>query len=70
VKQSYIFALKTVNNLPCTNDCAERGVALVENFNNVAKDESQRQCVLQVVVKHRDTYSELTADELANIYNR
>jgi hypothetical protein len=65
--ESYMQALKTVNNLPCTNECAERGVALVENFNNVAKDESQKQCVLQIVEKHRQKYSKLTAGELLNI---
>ena len=64
---SYQQALKTVKNLPCINDCAERGVALVENFNDVARDESQKQCVLQVVEKHRKTFSTLTTDELLDI---
>jgi hypothetical protein len=46
VTQSYKQALHAVNNLPCVNDCAERAVALIENFNNVARDESQKQFVL------------------------
>ena len=65
--ECYMQALQIVNNLPCTNDCAERGVALVENFNNIAKDEEQKQFALQVVEKHRQTYSKLTSNELMNM---
>ena len=65
--QSYLEALATVSNLPCANECAERGVALIENFNDLAKDELQRQCVLQVVEKHRKSYTKLNADELLDI---
>jgi hypothetical protein len=65
--ESYKQALLTVNNLPCINDCAERGVALIENCNNLTTDETQKQYVLQVVEKHRKTFVKLTTDELLNI---
>ena len=65
--ESYKQALLTVNNLPYINDCAERGVALIENCNNLTTDETQKQYVLQVVEKHRKTFVKLTTDELLNI---
>jgi len=36
-------ALAIVTKLPCVNDCAKRGVALIEKFNSTTKDESQKQ---------------------------
>ena len=65
--ESYKQALLTVNNLPCINDCAERGFALIENCNNRTTDETQKQYVLQMVEKHRKTFVKLTTDELLNI---
>jgi len=65
--QSFEQALSTVSRLPCVNDCAERGVALIEKFNSTTKDESQRQYLLQVVEQHRKTFCKLTSHELANI---
>lgn len=64
---AYNIALQTVNNLPCINDCAERGVALIQDLNNIARDESQKQCVLQVVEQHRKTFTKLSANELQDI---
>jgi len=40
--QSFQQPLSTVTKLPCVNDCAERGVALIEKFNSTTKDESQK----------------------------
>jgi hypothetical protein len=37
--QSFEQALSIVTKLPCVNDCAERGVALIEKFNSTTKDE-------------------------------
>ena len=34
---SYNQALEYIKHFPCTNDCAERGVALIDNFNNIAR---------------------------------
>lgn len=65
--QSFEQALSTVTKLPCVNDCAERGVALIEKFNTTTKDETQKQYLLQVVEQHRKTFCKLTSHELANI---
>jgi len=65
---SYEQALSLVTRLPCVNDCAERGIALIEKFNNTTKDENQKQYLLQVVEQHRKTFGKLTSQELANIW--
>ena len=65
--QSFEHARSTVTKLPCTNDCAERGVALIEKFNSSTKDESQKQYLLQVVEQHRKTFHKLSTSELSRI---
>lgn len=55
---SYQECLFTFSNLRVVNDTAERGVALMEEFNNcLTNDEEQRQYPLQVVQNHRKNYS-------------
>lgn len=49
----YESVKKQVFNIPCVNDCAERGVALIEEFNKSCQDENQKQWLLQVVERHR-----------------
>lgn len=66
--QSYKMACQVVNNLACVNDCAERGVALIQNFNaTITKDEEQKQFLLQVVEKHRLNFSKCNRDNLADM---
>jgi hypothetical protein len=44
--QSYKTACELVNNLPCVNDCAECGAALIQNFNaSITKKEEEKQFV-------------------------
>lgn len=49
-------ARNSLINLQCVNDCAERGVALIEKFNAATSNEEQKQCLLQVVEKHRKEF--------------
>ena len=66
--QSYQIACEQIKNLPCVNDCAERGVALIQNFNaTITKDEQQKQFLLQVVEKHRHDFSKCNRDNLLDI---
>ena len=47
-------SLKLVSGISVINDFAERGVALIQDYNQLlTKDEQQRQCLLQVVEWHR-----------------
>jgi hypothetical protein len=49
-----IAAAREVGGLRVVNDFAERGVALMEEFNlALTKDEDQKQSILQVVEAHR-----------------
>lgn len=53
----YLSAVKVVKSLSVTNDVAERGVALMKEYNStLTTDEVQKQYLLQVVEKHRKDY--------------
>jgi hypothetical protein len=53
-QNDYKIARSIVENLRVVNDVAERGVALIQKFNeSVTKNEEQMQYLLQVVVEHR-----------------
>lgn len=53
----YIECAEFFKTLKVTNDVAERGVALIEEYNNyLTKDEEQLQYLLQVVREHRQRY--------------
>lgn len=53
----YVAAARSVSALLVTNDFAERGVALMQQFNlALTKNEDQRQYLLQVVEAHRKKF--------------
>ncbi|CAH0547104.1 unnamed protein product [Brassicogethes aeneus] len=55
--ESYIIASKFVKTLSVVNDCAERGVKLVQDFSRYyTKDKKQLQYVLQLVKDHRERF--------------
>lgn len=57
--QTYIEAIETVSSLRVTNDLAERGVALMQSFNEgLTRNEEQKQFVLQVVECHRKKFAQ------------
>lgn len=54
---TYIAAEETANSLTVTNDTAERGVALIQEYNGLlSKTEEQTQFILQVVREHRKLF--------------
>jgi hypothetical protein len=63
----YKHAAMVVNNLPCVNDSAERGVALMQDFNKSVKDEEQKQFLLQVTEKHRQDFKTCDRKDLLNM---
>ena len=53
----YQLCLKRVSSLAVVNDRAERGHALVQDFNTkLTKDEDYLQFLLQVVADHRQSF--------------
>ena len=42
----YTSAVNKIKNIPCVNDIAERGVALIQTFNAKTKNEAQKQYLL------------------------
>ena len=61
---AYQTAANFVSNLACVNDCAERGIALIQQFNSSTTNEDQRQCLLQVVDQHRTKFKDANVDDL------
>ena len=62
---SYTRAKELVASLKVVNDCAERGVSLVQDYTNcLARDEEQRQFLLQLVADH---YHKLPKPTKANL---
>lgn len=53
----YQRSKQLVQSLRAVNDLAERGVALIQEFNSsLTRDEEQKQYLLQVVEHHRSTF--------------
>jgi len=54
---SYIKLLERVKGLKVVNDTAERGIALIQKYNEtLTKDEEQKQFLLRFVQRHRHLY--------------
>lgn len=66
--ESYQENLEFFEKLKVVNDVAERGVALVEEYNRcLTKDEEQFQYLLQVVKEHRRKYPNCNKNTLQQI---
>ena len=64
--ESYIAAVRRVENLQVINDFAERGVAMMQEFNlSLTKTEAQKQFLLQVVEEHRRKYPDARKSTVA-----
>jgi len=67
-RQSYKTACEYANNLPWVNDCAKRGVALMQNFNaTITRNEEEKQFVLQLVEKHRQAFPKCNRLDLVDM---
>jgi hypothetical protein len=65
-RQDYRQGQEVVKNLQVVNDCAERGVALIEEFNSIlTKQEEQKQFLLQVVTEHRRQFPDCAKSTLS-----
>jgi hypothetical protein len=57
-QEAYLKSQETVCSVRVVNDLAERGVALIQQFNSsLTRDEEQTQYLLQVVEQHRHHFS-------------
>jgi len=56
-QESYAAAKRRLSSLKVVNDTAERGVALIQDYNKtLTKDEGDLQFLLQVAADHRHQY--------------
>ena len=59
---SYQSSQQALCGIATVNDFAERGVALIQDYNQLlTKDEQQRQYLLQVVESHRRQFRRVTS---------
>ena len=64
--EAYGKACKALGKLSVTNDHAERGVALIQEYNRLlTKDEEQLQFLVQVVADHRRQFPDTRKGTLA-----
>ena len=64
---TYKLFLEKAEKMKVVNDCAERGVALIQQYNNtLTKDEIQKQYLLRVVDIHRKKYPIPSMNTLAH----
>ena len=55
---TYRSSLEIVRSVRVVNDLAERGVALIQQFNSsITRNEEQKQFLLQIVENHRKEFS-------------
>lgn len=53
----FIHGLEIVSKLRVINDCAERAVSLMEQYNNIlTRNEDQKQFILQIITEFRQKY--------------
>lgn len=61
----YKSGLEKLEKAVVVNDVAERGVKLIQDYNNIlTKDETEKQFVLQIVTENRKTYPTATKSSL------
>lgn len=54
---AYKHGLQIATKLRVVNDCAERGVCLMQQYNNIlTKNEDQKQFILQIITEYRREY--------------
>ena len=64
----YRLMRDTVTGMKVTNDVAERGVKLIQDFaDSVTKSEPQLQSLLQLVERHRRTYPDFRKSTLSEL---
>src|SRR6218665_4067843 len=66
-RHDYQAAAKYVREMKVVNDCAERGVVLMQNYNSIlTKNKDQKQYLLQVFEEHQRKYSKALKKTLKN----
>ena len=60
----YKIAVKRAQSLKVVNDAAERGIALIQKYNDSTKCEEQKKLLLQLVHHHRQLMPKKTKKEL------
>ena len=66
---SFTEAQNFVSKLRVTNDTAERGVSLIQQYNGIrTKSEEQTQFIIQLVAEHRKTMPKITKTAIVDLH--
>lgn len=69
--QDYLHCKFVLSDLKVVNDLAERGVALIQDYNNcLTRNEEQKQYLLQVVEEHRKKFPYVTKNKIVATYSK
>lgn len=69
--ESYRKCKSVLSDLKVVNDLAERGVALIQEYNNcLTRSEEQKQYLLQVVENHRKKFPDFNKRTLVTAYSK
>ncbi|XP_044586532.1 uncharacterized protein LOC123266358 [Cotesia glomerata] len=69
--QDYLHCKSVFSDLKVVNDLAERGVALIQDYNNcLTRNEEQKQYLLQVVEEHRKKFPYVTKNKIVATYSK
>lgn len=64
--ENYQRGMKILNSLVVVNDVAERGVKLIQEYNNIlSKDETEKQYIIQIVSEYRKRYPDSSKSTLS-----
>lgn len=62
---------RKITALAVINDNAERGIALIKTYNSeLSTNENQKQCILQIVEEHRNTFKSPDKKAIVTAYNK
>lgn len=66
--ESYSKCCKIINNLKVVNDTAERGIKLINEYNQLlTKDEEQKQFLLQVVKDYKTRFPDVKKETMLQV---
>lgn len=70
IDENCLQCKSVLSDLKVINDLAERGVALVQDYNNcLTRSEGQKQYLLQVVEEHRKKFPDVTKNKVVTAYS-
>ena len=69
--ENYQHCKTVLSEIKVVNDLAERGVALIQQYNNcLTRSEEQKQYLLQVIEEHRKKFPSVSKKDIVTAYKK